>query len=237
MPGRFLRSLTFFDGISEEGRNALSNICKVADYPKGSDIAQAHKQADRLFIVLNGWVKVSSANSNGKEKGLMLLTQGDGFGADAIFDGGTFLFNARAETKTQALEILTGALQDMVRHRTEPAMVIMRVLSREIKERRIMEACLRHEHDSQRVACLLLRLTAWMKGKGGTFRMPYKKSVASAQLGMDQGTFSRALAGLKRLGVSSKEGEITFDDFSALSKQVCIDCPFSNHCKGNRLGK
>lgn len=237
-PSSYLYSIDFFQGLDHSNRESLLRTGVIREYSKGDDIIFYGNRADRMFIVLNGWIKIYNANNDKRESGIMLLTQGNEFGAESVFYGGTYIYAARAETKSRILEIPAIDLKNMARKCPNLSEKIMHVLSKEIKQRQISEICLRHKKSTQRISCLLLRLTAWMNGKGGTFRMPYKKAVAAAQLDMDQATFSRALADMQDLGISTKESEITVKDFSLLVDHACQHCPMeAGQCVGRRMEK
>lgn len=233
----FLHSLRFFQGLSEQDQDSLLQICSVKEHEKDENIILCGQKADRMFIVLNGWVKIYNVNNENRESGIMLLTQGDEFGTEAILNEEAYFYTASASTKTQILEFPASHLKDLIRRCPDIAEKIMRVFSDETRRRQINEICMRHKVATQRIACLLLRLTSWMKGNGGTFRMPYKKAVAATQLDMDQATFSRALADMKDWGVSTKEkSEVTINDFLKLSEHCCLHCPVpQGRCPGRRI--
>ena len=230
----FLRGLAFFSGLPESDIAAFRSASAVRDYHKGQSIFLQGDSAERLFVILRGWVKIYRETTEGEEAIIALFTRGDVFGEAAIFDNSNYPFSAEAAEDTQLIEIPAKALKDRAKENPRITAHIMASMSREM-HRLQME----NEHKvlmdaPQRVGCLLLQLAAGMIGKGGTFSFPYDKSLAAQRLGMKPETFSRALAQLKPIGVTAKGPEITIDSFSRLSGHCCGHCTAQlDECKGS----
>ena len=90
----------------------------------------------------------------------------------------------------------------------------------------------------QRVGCMLLKLSSGMIGKGGTFVLPYDKSLAASNVGMKPETLSRALKELKAYGVTVKGSEVTIENFTKLAEHCCVHCSaISGTCGGGKRAK
>lgn len=230
-----LSDCSFFKGLPEEDVKFLLEADAIRYYSKHAQICTEGDPANLFYIVLSGWVKIYNINSDGDVSCVQPLTHGSVFCADSIFEQGVNLYSAQAISECELMEI---PLKDLVeKSATSPELSarLLSVLSQRIADMQVTLACSELKDSSQRTACLLLRLSSWMTGKGGTFKMPYEKSIAAEQLGMDQATISRALARLEDIGVSSSNGEIHIKNFSLLSKHCCPHCPIpSNRCGGRR---
>lgn len=227
--------LPFFKALPREETAILLSAGKIVSYKKRATIFMQGDPATRLFIIISGWVKVHNINDNALESNVRLLTRGDTFGIDSIFEGSRHLFSAETVNECKLLEMPAEILRERMKTSADLAMNIISILSHKVKDMQIANACTALKHAPRRIACLLLRLTSWTSGRGVTLKLPYEKSVAAAQLGMDQATFSRALTRLEIFGVTSSNGEISIKDFEKLSEHCCSLCSISeDQCMGRR---
>jgi CRP-like cAMP-binding protein len=232
---RFLRGLTFFAKLPDANLEAFLKSGRIASYPKQKNIFMQGDAADRLFVVLNGWVKLYRETAEGDEAVIALFTRGDVFGEAAIFGGVGYPFAAEAAEETKLLEIPSAVLREQAKNNHEVMARIMHTMSREMRNLQMENEHLALMSAPQRVGCLLLQLSSGMVGKGGTFSFPYDKSLAAARLGMKPETFSRALAQLKPVGVTVTGPEIAIDEFSVLVDYVCSHCSsLPGECSGAR---
>ncbi len=231
----FLFTIPLFTGLPEEDLNIFLKTASMRDYKKGDYLHRQEDEADRLCIVKDGWVRLYRSNSDGEEGVAQLCTRGDILGERAVLPGRIkYFFSAQAIGDCCVVNIPAFAVRD----RAACNSLIMNRLVLGLVEK-IGRLHIENEHMAllsapQRVACLLLRLSSHMKGKGGTFTFPYDKSLAAAHLGMKRETFSRALTRLKPLGVNAGGFEVTIKNFIALSEYCCMRCSLNTECNGAR---
>ncbi len=231
----FLRGLTFFAKLDEGTLNAFVKSGRLCKYSKKRNIFMQGDEADRLFVVLSGWVKLFRETVDGEEAVVALFTRGDVFGEAAIFGNAGYPFSAEAAEETRILEIPSPTLREQALANHEVMSRIMNSMSREMRNLQMENEHLALMSAPQRVGCLILQLSSGMVGKGGTFSFPYDKSLAASRLGMQAETFSRALAQLKPVGVMVKGSEITVDSFSTLVEYCCNHCSsLPGECSGSR---
>ena len=232
---QIVRDFPLFRNLPDIDADVLLSAFVVREYQKNQLLFRKGDDADRAFIIISGWVKHYNVNGEGENGAMQLLTKGDVLGLDAIYLGGVYLYAAEAVNHCRLLEVPAVTLRERVRANPVLAENLLGILSYRIKEMQVAGACFLLGDSSRRLACLLLRLSSWMLGRGGTFRLPYEKSVAAAQLGMDQATLSRALSRLDALGAVSQNGEVSIGDFSRLSAHCCAHCPIlEGQCPGRR---
>ncbi|MFA7276077.1 MAG: Crp/Fnr family transcriptional regulator [Pseudobdellovibrionaceae bacterium] len=219
-----MRDLPFFKGLDEAELDRFWQASIVKDYPKNKPLFSQGSDADRLFVVLSGWVKLFRNTEEGDESVVALFARGDVFGEAAIFDGAGYPFSAQAAEDVHVIEIPAAVAREMARHNPDIMKRIMNAMSREMHKLQIENEHMAIMNTAQRVGCLLLQLSSGMIGKGGTFSFPYDKSLAAARLGMKPETFSRALSQLKSYGVTSSGVEIQIADFHALAAYCCMHC-------------
>ncbi|MBI1215815.1 MAG: cyclic nucleotide-binding domain-containing protein [Alphaproteobacteria bacterium] len=229
----FVSALSFFNGLAEEEVAELIRDAAAKTYPRGTGLFHQGDAADRLFIVVSGWVKLFRTTENGDESIIALFSRGDVFGEAAIFGGVDYPFSAVAAEESAVLEIPAETLRRKAKQSPQMMERIMRSMSQEMRR-----AQMENEHmvimtAPQRVGCLLLQLSSGMRGDGGCFTFPYDKSLAAQRLGMKPETFSRALAQLKSSGVASKGAEVGIDNYCRLAAFCCISCSAGlADCKG-----
>ncbi|MGZ9096825.1 MAG: Crp/Fnr family transcriptional regulator [Micavibrio sp.] len=217
--------MPFFEDLAETAFISLLHAVSIRNYLKNRPLFHQGDEADRIFVILSGWVKLFRNTIEGEEVVIALFTRGDVFGEAAVFGGGRlYPFSAQAIENTRLIEIPATLIQEIAK--TDPAILtgIMKSMSREMHRLQIENEHLAVMSAPQRVGCLLLQLSSDMIGKGGTFSFPYDKSLAAQRLGMKPETFSRALSQLRPAGVVSKGTDIHIESFQCLSEYVCRRC-------------
>lgn len=231
---KFLRGLTFFAGLPDSTIQSFVQKGRLCRYSKKRNVFMQGDEADRLFVVLSGWVKLYRETTEGDEAVIALFTRGDVFGEAAIFGQAGYPFSAEAAEETRILEIPSHVLRGQAIENHEVMARVMNSMSREMRNLQMENEHLALMSAPQRVGCLLLQLSSGMIGKGGTFSFPYDKSLAAARLGMKAETFSRALSQLKDVGVEVNGPEVTIDSFSALVDYCCTHCSaLPGECSGS----
>ena len=233
--GQFLRGLPFFTGLSETDMSGFLDSAKIREYSKNERLFTQGDKADRLFVIISGWVKIYRVTGEGEEAVTALFTRGDVFGEAAIFGGAVYPFSAEAAEDAHIIEIPSDTLKARAQGNSEIMGRIMQSMSKEIHHLQLEQEHMALMSAPQRVGCLLLQLSSGMIGKGGTFTFPFDKSLAAARLGMKPETFSRALKELSPLGVAVKGPEIRIESFDCLVGYCCGSCSAdSAECKGRR---
>ncbi|TAL31953.1 MAG: Crp/Fnr family transcriptional regulator [Alphaproteobacteria bacterium] len=233
--GKFLKDLPFFKGLAEPDLESFVTSARIREYRRQEQMLRQGDSADRLFVVLSGWVKLSRQTGEGDEAVVALFTRGDVFAEAAIFNGTVYPYTAEAAEDARIIEIPAKVLKEKAGKNPEILRRVMETMSREIRNQQMNNEHIALMSSAQRVGCLLLRLSSNMLGAGGTFTFPYDKSLAAAQLGMKPETFSRSLAQLKDAQVESKGTEVKVESFCALAQFCCRNCTAeTGDCPGTR---
>lgn len=233
----FLQSLPFFKGLVPSVLDRLISATQITQYPKNHHLFYQGDEANRLFIIINGWVKLHRETVEGDEAIVSLLTRGDTLGEAAIFNGSIYPFSANITEAAMIAEIPARILKEQAQLSPHLTANIMSVLAKNVHKTQLENEHLAVMSAPQRVGCLLLQLSGHMIGKGGIFSFPYDKSIAAAQLGMKPETFSRALSQLKPCGVTVDGPEIKIDSFACLVDYCCGHCSAQpGDCAGSHGG-
>lgn len=231
----FMRNLTFFSGLPEANMNAFMNSAVVRTHEKGAGLFHQGDAAENFFVIISGWVKLYRNTAEGEEALVGLFTRGDVFGEAALFPLSTYPLSAQAVEETRILAIPATVLKTQAQKNPEITTRMLASLSREMVNLQRHSEQMAIMNAPQRVACLLLQLSSYMVGKGGTMTFPYDKSLAAAKLGMKPETFSRALSQLKPHGVVARGPEIEIDSFARLAEFSCRNCSaLPGECAGCR---
>lgn len=235
-PYRLLRGLPFFTGLPESDISFFSHESCIKHYPKGRHLFRHGDRGDRLFIIVEGWIKLYRVTVEGGETIVALLTRGDIFGEAVIYGKADYTASAEVAADVCLIEVPAGILKERTRMNADIAVRIMAAMAREINKLQMESEHKALMEAPQRVGCLLLQLASGMDGSGGTFSFPYDKALAAQRLGMRPETFSRALAQLRPVGVTSNGAEITIASFSRLTDYCCGQCSGQmSDCKGAEI--
>lgn len=231
----FFCAVPLFSGLPEEDVNILVKSAHTHSYKKGEYLYRQGEEANRLSIIKEGWVRLYRGNLDGDEGPARLYTRGDVLGERIVLPRNLkHFFSAQVISDTSVVNIPAATTREIVRRNPDIVSVMMLGLIEKMGEIHIENEHMATLSAPQRVACLLLRLSSYMIGSGGTFTFPYDKSLAAAQLGMKRETFSRALACLKRYGVCTSGSEIRIESFVKLSEFCCTRCSLNTECRGAR---
>ncbi len=233
--GQFLRSLPFFFGLPEEDVVTFLKAGTCHSYKKNQHLFHQSDKAEKFFIVMSGCIKLYSESADGDESVIALLVKGNTVGEASIFDGAIYPFSASAAENADIYEISAETLKQAAQNNPQLLSKIIGIMSEELHYLQHEKEHLANMSASQRVGCTLLKLSADMIGEGGTFTLPYDKSLAAANLGMKPETFSRALKELRSLGVTVRGSEITIERFERLAEYCCVHCSvIRGTCKGDK---
>lgn len=214
----FLNSVYLFKPLTPLQSRSLLQASRVREYRKNQVLFWNGDVADRLLVVVHGWVKLYTIAETGEDAILRMATRGDCVGLSAIFgDPARHEVNGEVAERAEILEVPAAAFRQMAW--SEPVLLrqVMETIRRKAQAQVEYNQIMRMSAP-RRVGWLLLRLSAHMAGDGGSFPFPYDKSIAAAELGMSPETFSRALATLQRGGVNRRHSEIHIDDFTGLEE-------------------
>lgn len=229
----FVRGLPFFKGMPESDLDCFLSAAAIKIQPKNAPLFHHGDMADRIFVVLGGWIKVFRNTEEGDEAIIALFSRGDVFGEAALFSGGHYPFSAQVAEESRLIEIPGALVKERAKANPDIMTRVMHSMSREMHKLQMEIEHMAIMSAPQRVGCLLLQLSSGMVGQGGTLLFPYDKSLAAARLGMKPETFSRALSQLRPLGVTSKGTEINIESFYGLAEYCCGSCSAElDDCKG-----
>ncbi len=170
--------------------------------------------AHSFYFVQEGGIRLFKLASNGTEKVIELILEGEMFAEAVGFLGGQYPVSADALYATTVIEIPSQNFLQVFRSNPDLATRMLAALSMRLRQLITHIQALSLETAGQRVSRYLLE-----QAPGGAmpFSLPAQKNVVASRLGITPETFSRVLATLRAQGLVNVEGAIlTLPDPAAL---------------------
>lgn len=212
-----IERLTFFRGLEAADIFGLLADATVRKHPRGAALFAQEEPADRFFLVLDGWVKLSRETRDGHESVIGLFSKGESFAEAAMFENGTYPVDGVVIEEARLLSIPTGSFRRRLRDRPELMFKLMGAMSRHM--RRLVQQIeqLTARTSAQRLAGFLANLAA---GASAPVRLqlPVDKVLIAGRLGMQPETFSRAIARLRDHGVTVEGQDVAIVDLKRLQQ-------------------
>ncbi|MGH7283525.1 MAG: cyclic nucleotide-binding domain-containing protein, partial [Polyangiaceae bacterium] len=98
-----LARVSFFDGLTREALTLIAQVTTEESHATGTRIFQYGDPGDKLFIILEGKVRISREVSGMGEEALAVLGPGDAFGEMSIIDDIPRSADARVHEKCRCL--------------------------------------------------------------------------------------------------------------------------------------
>ena len=209
-------SLQIFSGLSQESLNSLLNHAQIRKFYKGKLLFLEGEPANRLHIIMSGWVKIFKGTSAGEETILQMLSSGDSIMESAIFLNTSFPVSAQIAEDTIVLSIPAPVIREQIKNNNELALNLLTSMSHRSQGliRQIEDARLKSV--DERTGWFLLRLLLEQGFMSRDVRLPYDKSLIASYLDMKRETFSRSLHRLKTKGFKIENDILVIPDLKAL---------------------
>jgi CRP-like cAMP-binding protein len=191
-------------------------------FKRGETIFCQGDEAQHIYVVLDGWVKLFRITPTGAEAVVGVFTKGRSFGEAVAFENISYPVTAEAVTDTRLLLVRASLLTTMMRDQPEIAMAILSSTFRHLHFLVAQVEQLKAHTGAQRVAEFLLELCDAENGSC-TIILPYDKSLIAGRLGMQPASLSRAFNRLETLGVKITQNQATIGDIGQLREYMMED--------------
>ncbi len=211
-----IRSLRLFSGITTENLDLLLRNAQIRDFNKGKLLFLEGEPANRLYVILKGWVKIFKGTANGEETILQMLSSGDAILESAVFLNTSFPVSGQVVEDATLLSIPAPMLREQIKNNSELAQNLLATMSyrsqgliRQIENARLKSA-------DERIGWFLLKLLLEQGRISRCIDLPYDKSLIASYLDMKRETFSRALGRMKDKGFKVESSTVIIPELSAL---------------------
>ena len=109
-----LAKVPFFDGLTPEALAMIANVTTEETYASGTRLFQYGDPGDKLYIILEGKVRISREVGGMGEEALAVLGPGEVFGEMALLDESPRSAGALAHERCRLLVITKDAFDDLL---------------------------------------------------------------------------------------------------------------------------
>ena len=217
-----IRHLPLFQGLEPEALRALVRGAEVLACAKRTAIFEQGDPVTHFFAVLSGWVKLFRLRPDGGEVIIEVFGPGESFaeGAICMADG----YPVSAELVEDGRLLAVPVADYIERLREDPELVVRTFASLAVNLKRLVSRIETGSslNSSQRIGAFLLHFCPPQRPDGGPVdvRLPYDKKLIANRLGMKPETFSRALASLRKQGVTVRGSSARISDQALLRRHV-----------------
>ena len=122
-----------FAALDPEGAQALRSSMIEQHLIKGDILFREGDHADRLYVIVDGKVKLGQTSADGRESLLLVLGPGEMFGELSLFDPGQRSSTATALTDATVLALGNEQLRPWLTGRPEVAAGLLRALAHRLR--------------------------------------------------------------------------------------------------------
>ncbi|HHW82427.1 MAG TPA: Crp/Fnr family transcriptional regulator [Actinomycetales bacterium] len=205
-----IATVPLFEALSEEDQNQLASMTSEVTFRKGEKLFSEGDDGDRLYLLVDGKVKLGHTAPDGRENLIAVLGPGEMIGELTLFDPGPRSTTATAVAPTTMLQLDHRAVMEFIDSRPELAKHMLKALAQRLRRTNVQLADLVFSDVPGRVAKALLDL-ADRFGSGaddGTVHVPHDLTQEElAQLvGASRETVNKSLAEFVSRGWIRLEG-------------------------------
>jgi CRP/FNR family transcriptional regulator, cyclic AMP receptor protein len=128
-----LRRAPLFEGLDEESARALRRQMPDVKLSRGEHLFMEGQEGDRLYIVLEGKLKLTRAAADGRENLLSVLGPGEMFGELSLFDPRPRTSSASAITDATLAGLAHDALRAWLGNHPDVSIHMLRALARRLR--------------------------------------------------------------------------------------------------------
>ena len=227
-----IRQMPLFCGIDETLLLEIVMHARLVTHTKGSTIFLQGEQANRFYVILDGWVKLFKGDVEGHESILQMLSSNDALLETTLLAESKFPINAQAVETTRLLSMPASLLREKMRANQHLTVNLITTIAEKSQELINQFEQLTLKSVGQRVGWFLLRLYLAGGENGSELLLPYDKALIAGYLGMKPETFSRTLQTLRACGITSELNLVRVQD----PAKLCDFCDFDLQEKCKRKG-
>ena len=127
-----LRRAPLFEGLDEESARALRRQMADVKLSRGEHLFLEGQEGDRLYVVLDGKIKLTRAATDGRENLISVLGPGEMFGELSLFDPRPRTSSASAVTDALLASLKHEALIPLLSERPDVSMHMLRALAQRL---------------------------------------------------------------------------------------------------------
>jgi len=205
----------FFKGLSDEDIAILLQNAVVSEEEKSTLLFSQGDPANRFYILLEGRVKLFTANEEGEESIVEIFNPITSFAEAALFASGRFPVNCETVMKSRIVRVDGEPFLRSLKENPRIGRKILKKMATRYRDLLHEIIKLKTQSPAQRLGAFFLSLAEEAED-GDAVQLPYDKNLIAARVGMKPESLSRALVRLREIGVESEKRELIVNDISAL---------------------
>lgn len=191
-----LSIVPIFAGLAEADLRKIDAIVTHEKFAKGETLFGPGEVANKLLILHQGQVKLTSYGSEGQEKIVSLLQAGDFDGTASLFEPEEHTLYGVAVTNGEACVVKRDAFQEVIQESPQLALHLLNAFGNKLVKQQ-KESVRNSTTDARgRVASYLLEYSNQVNDK--RFVLPFKKYELANLLDLTPETLSRQLKNLEK---------------------------------------
>lgn len=155
---RLLQHIPFFAGLESEQVFRLLSDASVREHARGIVLFAREEPADRFFVVLDGWVKLSRETRDRRESVIGLFSRGESFAEAAMFENETFPVDGTVIEASRLLSIPARSFWRRLSEQPELMFKLLGSMSRHMRRLVQQIGQLTARTSTQRLASFLVSL-------------------------------------------------------------------------------
>lgn len=199
-----------FQGVDPDAVVNLISQMQTESFPRGTTIFDEGEPGDRLYIIVDGKIKLARHAPDGRENLLSVMGPSDMFGELSIFDPGPRTSSAVCVTEVEAATMDSEMLRTWINDHPEISQQLLRVLARRLRRTNASLADLIFTDVPGRVAKTLLQLAnrfGTQEGSGLRVNHDLTQEEIAQLVGASRETVNKALATFAQRGWIRLEGK------------------------------
>ena len=205
----FISSVSIFNELDDQTLSNIEKMVNVRDYPKGSMVILEEEFGDIVFIVMEGTVKITRVNDEGKEVILAMLGQYEIFGEMAIIDGEARSANALAQEDCKLVAISSEDFMTILKSNFSVSLALMGEMAKRLRKSDQHIEALSLSDAEHRIGVSILNLAEEIgvirRGKVTIENLPFQQDIANMS-GTSRETVSRILKLFEDRSLITKDG-------------------------------
>jgi CRP/FNR family transcriptional regulator len=200
-----LQGWQLFAYLSPRDLAQLAAIASLQTYRKGQTIFTEGDEANALWVLLKGQVKILKVGPDGREQVLRIVRAGESFAEAAALSRGQFPPSPAATARSTAVRFPAEGFLRLLDTNPQLATNMIVALSQLLRGFAALVDALALRDVPSRLAKYLL--DASLRAESDTVVLDVRKTVLAARLGTVSETLSRALRRLRERGLIAVDGQ------------------------------
>jgi CRP/FNR family cyclic AMP-dependent transcriptional regulator len=192
----YVKMMPHFSGLSVPEYDAIGQYLHEKRVSKGEILLFEGDNADTLYFVIEGVVKVYKTSTDGKEQILQIIRPGESFNDVPVFSGEVNLASAEAMSNVSVYAVKKSDMENILKEYPQVAMNVIQILSQRVIHLVSLVEDLSFRNVTGRVAKVLLEYA----GDGSDDKPRLTQQEMAAMIGTAREMVGRSLKTLEEEG-------------------------------------